>query len=85
MKALIILKDLIDGKTTSFADDMTIDEVDSFVKEAIEELEQQQKIIELQNRSCNSCKYENETKALDLTCIGCNKYYPDRYEAKDKE
>lgn len=42
----------------------------------IEELEA------LQNKSCDGCKYEG-TKVID--CLDCYRFYPDRYEAKDKE
>ena len=42
MKALVVLKDLINGKKESFANNMTVDEAEAFVTESIEEIEQLQ-------------------------------------------
>lgn len=58
MKALVVLKDLINGKKESFANNMTVDEAEAFVVEAIKEIEQLQDklskaqlyIIELEER-----------------------------------
>ena len=38
MKALVVLKDLINGKKESFANNMTVDEAEAFVTEAIKEI-----------------------------------------------
>ena len=50
MKAIIVLKDLINGKKESFAKDMTVREAEEFIVEAIQEVEQlQDKLTKAQN------------------------------------
>lgn len=42
----------------------------------------EEKLEQLQNKSCDGCKYEG-TKVID--CLDCSRYYRDRYESKDNE
>lgn len=69
MKAIIVLKDLINGKRESFSDDMTVKEAENFILEAIKELEQSKKnFIELWDKFCETNDKLNKAKAyiIDL-------------------
>ena len=84
LKALEILKDLLSDNIGIMFDDMSDEEVKSYVIDSIKEIE------ELNNRSCDRCKFGKfgvDSIGIEVECSlnwNCSRGHSDKFEAKEE-